>query len=109
MYARAAFNDFGRAKCGVTASAVGIGDFLYMSPEIYEGVGYTNKINVFSFGLIAYEILEEVSVFPAAVGAPSVMKKALTGKRAPFNKIKESLARDIIERCSAVEPDRRPT
>jgi TPR repeat protein len=107
--ARVHVNDFGRAKYGDTASDGGIGDFLYMAPEIYESVSYSNKVDVFSFGLLTYEILEQAAAFSRPSGAASVTQRALTGKRAPFNKIQARLARDIIESCWSVGPDSGPT
>ena len=36
------------------------GSFMYMAPEMYNNKEYTEKVDVFSFGVCMYELLHKV-------------------------------------------------
>jgi serine/threonine protein kinase len=55
----------------------------YMAPEIYDSVPreeriYDPKSDAFSFGLILYELLTHQKVFPSAMSAAMIMRRAMS-------------------------------
>jgi hypothetical protein len=65
---------------GVTLAAHG-GTPLYMAPEMYNEVGCTVAVDVYSFSLILYELLVGHSVSPAAIGQATLVRQVVTGNR----------------------------
>jgi predicted Ser/Thr protein kinase len=110
--------DFGLAKVDhrggveatLTAAATNPGTVLgtigYMSPEQVRGQEIDHRSDIFSFGLIAYEMLAGRRAFegPSAVETMS----AIAGQEAPAlpETVPESLRR-IVERCLEKNPDLR--
>jgi hypothetical protein len=56
---------------------MGIGHGYYAAPEMYTGVEYTNRVNVFSFAVMAHEILVSRRVFVGWSGRGSVPASGL--------------------------------
>jgi len=54
----------------------------YMAPEMYQDDECTTAADVFSFGLILYEMLVGHPVFPPTLSPFAVMKKVMGGERA---------------------------
>jgi single-stranded-DNA-specific exonuclease len=61
-----------------------IGTLLYMAPEMYKEGEKTHKVDVFSFGLILYEVIEGHAVFDRNLDAASLMKLVDSDERPPF-------------------------
>jgi serine/threonine-protein kinase len=74
--------DFGtsRSECDDCTSTGDTGTVHYAAPEMYKEVGITNKVDVFSFGLILYEILVARPVFRISKAPLRVMKMILGGE-----------------------------
>lgn len=87
-----------------------VGSPSYLAPEVYEdGVVPTQKIDVFAFGLILYELVVGGKVFPTALSTAAVMKRVLLGHRPKIPASVEPWVRTMIERCWGIRPDARPT
>jgi serine/threonine protein kinase len=80
-----------------------------MAPEMYEGVPYDFKIDVFSFGLIMYEMISCEAVFSTNLLPQQVMKKVLTDWRPEFPDWLDPFVRDLIESCWSSDPSARPS
>jgi serine/threonine protein kinase len=80
-----------------------------MAPEMYEEGEYTDKVDVFSFGLILYEVVVGEPVFPPNLVLAKVMAKVLAGKRKPIPDFVLDWVRDIISKCWDMNPDLRPS
>jgi serine/threonine protein kinase len=84
-----------------------VGGPSYIAPEIYEdrpdGVKARDpKTDVFSFGLILYELLCGVKMFPLSMSAAVIMRRAMNGRPSDRPTIPDGLhpvLRDMI-RCS---------
>jgi serine/threonine protein kinase len=80
-----------------------------MAPEMYEEGDYDFKVDVFSFGLILYEIFTNKAVFGGDLSPPQIMNRALTGKRPRVPDNISGFARTLIESCWSTEPQSRPS
>jgi hypothetical protein len=81
----------------------------YLCPECLEGELPTKKFDVFSFGLILYEILTEDSVFPKDADMAEILKLHRSESRP---KIPDWIPEPIlmlIELCWSSDPVLRPT
>lgn len=110
--------DFGLSKLNETGNSVSqsqqCGTFVYMAPEIFEGSRFNGKADVYSFGILMYEIITDSVPYP-------LLEK---GKMTPFQftskvvnenyrpeftvPIKKSL-QNLIEKCWSNNPRERPT
>ena len=95
-------SDFGISREFQPEMTQNAGTFPYMAPESFQP-NYTNKIDVYSYGMILYKILEnktpELSLQQKCDGKPPKFTK----------KSKGSPIRDLIRRCIAFEPNERPS
>jgi serine/threonine protein kinase len=96
----------------------GIGTLQYMAPELYKtgeddeghcNPDQTGKIDVFSFGLILYEIILGKPVFPENLTAAQVMYQALGDTRAPIPGWIPAFVFQMISNCWSRHPKVRPT
>ncbi len=105
--------DFGLA--GIAASIKGAeiraGTPAYMSPEQLAGRDVSAKSDIYSLGLILYEILTGKRVFEAST-LPELMKLRESGTITnPSTLVRDldPLIERVILRCLEAEPEKRPT
>jgi serine/threonine protein kinase len=88
----------------------GAGSPLYMAPEVIEGTRYSNKADIFSFGILLYELVTGKQPLQNSGGNPfKLFSKITSGAREPIPNSVESLTADLISRCWDGDPDHRPT
>jgi serine/threonine protein kinase len=80
-----------------------------MAPEMCHEVPYDFKIDVFSFGLLLYEMLAAEAVFPSDMTPHQVMWKVLTNVRPELPDWLDPFVGELIVACSSVEPAARST
>jgi serine/threonine protein kinase len=91
------------------------GSIHYTAPEHYrDEIECTNKVDVFSFGLILYEILVGSAVFPASMNASPtgplpVMRLLLKGEMPTIPDTCGSFMKNMISRCWSMNPANRPS
>jgi serine/threonine protein kinase len=105
-------SDFGAChlECDDETAASESGTVYYSAPELLnEGVVATRKSDVFSFGLIVYELVVGSPVFPLSDGAFAAIRR-LRQRDLPLIPANcGSLMQDLIPRCWSANPDDRPT
>jgi serine/threonine protein kinase len=103
--------DFGSSRFLLTESTLTqqTGTPCYMAPEMYEDVEYDFKVDVFSFGLIAYEIVAGQPFFSRNLRPEQIMKKVLSDWRPSFPEHVAMWVRELISLCWSGDPARRPS
>jgi serine/threonine protein kinase len=85
-----------------------VGTPLYMAPEVGDG-RYDSKVDVYSFGLIMYEIVTNDPVFSSQTGNKiQLFTQLVKGWRPDLSKT-TPLSRSVIERSWSLNANERPT
>eukprot|EP00775_Hariotina_reticulata_P010407 gene10407-10565_t len=91
-----------------------VGSLMYMSPEVLTGHQYNEKIDVFSFGIILYELLSGVVVAGrvAMEGEHEQLldyaRQVANGHREPLPPYWPASVKRLITDCWSQDPSRRP-
>jgi serine/threonine-protein kinase len=102
--------DFGCSRLATSSSTLSnyIGTPGYMAPEMYGNGPYDGRVDVFSFGLILYEMFAGKPVF-GNLAPEKIMYKVLLGPRPSLpDGIKQFFGRLIVN-CWSVKAADRPT
>jgi serine/threonine protein kinase len=104
--------DFGFARESEARMTQGAGTSHWMAPEVFSGTAYTEMADIFSFAMIAYEVVFRRIPFDATETS-KVSSLISTGNRP---EISESSRQEVppglielIERCWHQDPQHRPT
>ncbi|KAG2482383.1 hypothetical protein HYH03_018679 [Edaphochlamys debaryana] len=90
------------------------GSYMYMAPEMYRNEPYTEKVDVFSFGVIFFELLSRyqtvcaISLAGTEEEIESYAHKVSTGYRPPIPEAWPDAVRELVAQCWAQEPAQRP-
>ncbi|KAK8699739.1 hypothetical protein V6N13_115819 [Hibiscus sabdariffa] len=85
------------------------GSYRYMAPEVFKHRKYDKKVDVFSFAMILYEMLEGDPPF-SNYEPYEAAKYAAAGHRPPFrSKSYLPELRDLTEKCWAADMNQRPS
>ena len=106
--------DFGLAKfrdldLDLILTAGTIGTVAYMSPEQANGDELNPASDVFSFGILAYELLTGERPFKGS-GPGAVLTAIMNGSHQPLAEMRKDLPDELItvvERCLEIDPARR--
>jgi serine/threonine protein kinase len=105
---RIRIGDFGTSRlCEAGVTMTSVGTPLYMPPESDSG-HYDDKFDVYSFGMIMYEIVTSDSIFSSSGGKFQIFGKLQSGWRPDLSGVTE-LSRKIIGRSWSVYPKDRPS
>lgn len=109
---KARITDFGIA--GVEAELTGgdtrIGTPAYMSPEQIKGVGISQKSDIYSLGLLMYEVFTGKQTFEADSMIDLLVKQETTAPTNPSEVLKEidPIVEKTILQCLEKDPENRP-
>jgi len=92
-------SDFGFAKNTATNAFLRsiVGTPLYMSPQLLKGIRYTSKSDLWSIGLIYYEMLHGCTPWPA--NNEVQLLNAIYSRKPVCSRNITDLSRDFIEKC----------
>jgi serine/threonine protein kinase len=111
-HGRPLIGDFGasRLECDEATQTGKCGTLYYSAPELFEeGVTATAKSDVFSFGLVLYEMLVGSPVFSVSDSPFEVIERLQNGKLPVIPSKCGSLMQDLIPRCWSKDPNERPS
>jgi serine/threonine protein kinase len=110
---RPRISDFGSSRDlnlrGTLTGGEQVGTPLYMAPELYEEGDYDEKIDVYSFALILYEIVVGHPVFPPTLTLMQLCAKILRNERAEIPSNVEGFVAHLIRRGWSSDPAERPS
>lgn len=102
--------DFGTACDLNTYMTNNKGSAAWMAPEVFEGSKYTEKCDVFSWGVILWEILSRKKPFDEIGGsAYRIMWAVHIGQRPPLIEDCPKPLEDLMIRCWHKSPEERPS
>lgn len=104
--------DFGFSKFAETKEAMRMsmtgGTPLYMAPELYDNYTYGFKVDVYAFGMMAYELLTGIEPFHDVKNPAGIPQKVLKGTRPNIPSFIQKPFKELITSCWAQDPDDRP-
>lgn len=104
--------DFGLAGVAtdIQGSEISSGTPAYMAPEQLDGKEVTIASDIYSLGLVLYEIFTGKRAFEAATVAELIRQREHTSPTNPSEVVHDldPLVVRVIRRCLEVDPDRRP-
>jgi len=103
--------DFGIAKTfknTMDKAKTMVGTPYYLSPEIIQGKLYDNKSDIWSLGVLLYEMMTFKMPFEANT-LPMLSMKIMRGNYTPPSSMYTKDLREIVSKCLMVEPSRRPS
>jgi Ras-related protein Rab-6A len=86
-----------------------VGTPLYTAPEMYDECEYTSAIDVYSFSLIAYELLVGEYVFPPTISRLVLMKQSLGSHRPPLPELMHPRMKRILRLGWSSDASVRPS
>eukprot|EP00397_Hematodinium_sp_SG-2012_P005662 GEMP01005684.1.p1 GENE.GEMP01005684.1~~GEMP01005684.1.p1 ORF type:complete len:718 (+),score=184.05 GEMP01005684.1:209-2362(+) len=81
---------------------------LYLSPELVEGCPYTQMTDVWSIGVVLYELLTMAPPFDGQ-SLKQVTQAVLSGRYLPLPKSRDSAFAALVDKLLRRDPSRRPT
>lgn len=102
--------DFGTVSKLRTVMSNNRGTAAWMAPEVFSTNKYDEKCDVYSFGIILWEMITRRRPFQDIEGTPlTILWKAYSGSRPPPIADCPDVLMDLIVRCWDKEPNARPT
>jgi len=86
-----------------------IGTTRWMAPELHEKQPYSQKMDVYSFGIVLWELISGDVPFAGIKWDTEIADRVVRGERPPIPDGCSHSVRDLIEYCWAAEPDIRPS
>ncbi|KAL0117825.1 hypothetical protein PUN28_008902 [Cardiocondyla obscurior] len=102
--------DFGTACDLNTYMTNNKGSAAWMAPEVFEGSRYTEKCDVFSWGIILWEVLTRKKPFDdIGASAYRIMWAVHVGQRPPLIEGCPKPIEDLMTKCWQKAPEERPS
>jgi Protein tyrosine and serine/threonine kinase len=105
----AKITDLGLTRTMATSMTKRTGTTRWTAPEVLAGARYTDKADVYSFSILAWEIITFEVPFASFMFTYEVEDHVLAGGRPPIPAHTPSGVRAITEACWAADPRERPT
>ncbi|OHS92943.1 TKL family protein kinase [Tritrichomonas foetus] len=86
-----------------------IGTPHWMAPELFESTAYSNKIDVYAFGMLMWEMLTETAPFKDLNAVQIAFKVTRESLRPEFPPATPRPLRSFISKCWHQDPAKRPT
>ncbi|XP_065363924.1 mitogen-activated protein kinase kinase kinase 7 [Calliphora vicina] len=101
--------DFGTVADKSTLMTNNKGSAAWMAPEVFEGSKYTEKCDIFSWGIVLWEVLSREKPFKDVDNTYSIMWKIHKGERPPPIQNLPEPIKHLMTSCWADKPDLRPS
>ncbi|XP_005177033.1 mitogen-activated protein kinase kinase kinase 7 isoform X2 [Musca domestica] len=101
--------DFGTVADKSTLMTNNKGSAAWMAPEVFEGSKYTEKCDIFSWGIVLWEVLSRQKPFKDVDNTYSIMWKIHKGERPPIVAEWPVPIQNLMTSCWETRPDLRPS
>merc|ERR1711916_359583 len=81
----------------------------YMAPEVIQGTDYSLKADVYSYGIVLWEILARVPPYQGIPGMTLAFKVVNEGLRPTIPPHADKNYAQLIQACWATNPELRPS
>eukprot|EP00884_Botryococcus_braunii_P004692 jgi/Botrbrau1/14223/Bobra.0254s0012.1 len=104
-------SDFGVARIvdEINVMTSETGTYRWMAPEVISHKQYNGKADVYSFGILLWELLTQKTPYEAMTPIQAAVGVVQDNLRPPIPDGIPRRLRDLIERCWAADPEIRPT
>ena len=86
-----------------------IGTPRWMAPEIFESTNYTNKVDIYSYGIVMWEMLTNDVPFKGMTPIQIAFKITKDNSRPEFPPNAPRPLKSLIQKCWDRDPNKRPT
>jgi serine/threonine protein kinase len=103
--------DFGSSRTAALQEELRTGDIgtpNYMAPEFIRTEPYTHKVDVYSYGLLLWELLTRTTPFQGMITSQVIFQVGLQGKRPEIPSDAPEGLSSLIQLCWSSNPDERP-
>ncbi|CAI2202110.1 19894_t:CDS:1, partial [Funneliformis geosporum] len=97
----------GPANRSIRKKAV-YGVLPYVAPELFRGIGYSKKVDIYSFGVIMWEICSGMRPYAGTAHDINMAKDICKGKRPPVPPGTPSFYSELMKKCWNHNPNERP-
>ncbi|XP_065087059.1 mitogen-activated protein kinase kinase kinase 7 isoform X2 [Ochlerotatus camptorhynchus] len=101
--------DFGTVTDKSTRMTNNKGSAAWMAPEVFEGSTYTEKCDVFSWGIILWEVIAREQPFKSMENPYAIMWKVHQGSRPPLIEGCPKPLEELMINCWTQNPANRPS
>jgi len=101
-------SDFGLARLVAAKMTGKRGPVAYMAPELLTNPAYTNSVDVYSFGIILWQLIARAEPF-AGTPLAEIPRLTVEGKRPVIPAATPKVLRDLLESLWNQDPRLRPT
>ncbi|XP_030553890.1 mitogen-activated protein kinase kinase kinase 7 [Drosophila novamexicana] len=102
--------DFSFVRHLDTLMSSNVGDAAYMAPEVFNNVKYTEKCDVYSFGITLWEMLARKKPFEKYCNSTTICEKVETGERPSLDELQfhcPDKIQELMTGCWSPDPDER--
>ncbi|CAH1448223.1 serine/threonine/tyrosine-protein kinase HT1 [Lactuca sativa] len=85
-----------------------MGTYRWMAPEMVKEKAYTRKVDVYSFGIVLWELITALLPFQGMTPVQAAFAVAEKNERPPLPASCQPALAHLIKRCWAAEPSKRP-
>ncbi|XP_046918399.2 mitogen-activated protein kinase kinase kinase 7 [Dermatophagoides farinae] len=101
--------DFGTAREKQTTMSINLGTPRWMAPEVFRSKKYTEKCDVFSWGIILWEVLSRKAPFQNFDNNYATLWAIQNGTRPPMMRDCPEILRRLITDCWDYDHSKRPS
>ncbi|KAI9490849.1 hypothetical protein BDB00DRAFT_874957 [Zychaea mexicana] len=106
-YGEVKIGDMGTAEMKMGKKYTVIGTPEFMAPEMYEEMGYSEKVDIYAFGMCLLEMATGEYPYGECTNPAQIYKKVMAGtKPASLAKVQNEEVLTVIDNCLGPEDDR---